>query len=87
MPPYRTRDNLLGGRQTRKLQGAHMDKLEEQMAHLIRTVDDLSDVVARQETEIATLTRRVHMLMQREGEREAAGSDGVVIGNERPPHY
>ena len=45
-----------------------MDKLEEQMAHLIRTVDDLSDVVARQETEIATLTRRVHMLMQREGE-------------------
>jgi len=25
--------------------------------------------------------------MQREGEREAAGSDGVVIGNERPPHY
>ncbi|WP_138924016.1 MULTISPECIES: SlyX family protein [Sulfitobacter] len=64
-----------------------MDKLEEQMAHLIRTVDDLSDVVARQENEIAMLTRRVHMLMQREGEREASGSEGVVIGNERPPHY
>ncbi|MEH6674929.1 MAG: SlyX family protein [Sulfitobacter sp.] len=64
-----------------------MDKLEEQMAHLIRTVDDLSDVVARQENDIAMLTRRVHMLMQREGEREASGSEGVVIGNERPPHY
>ncbi len=64
-----------------------MDKLEEQMAHLIRSVDDLSDVVARQEIEIATLTRRVHMLMQREGEREASGNEGVVIGNERPPHY
>ncbi|MCX8227434.1 MAG: SlyX family protein [Sulfitobacter sp.] len=64
-----------------------MDKLEEQMAHLIRSVDDLSDVVARQEIEIATLTRRVHMLMQREGEREASSNEGVVIGNERPPHY
>ena len=64
-----------------------MEKLEEQIAHLTRMVDDLSDVVARQEGEIATLTRRVHMLMQREGEREAEGSGGVVLGNERPPHY
>ena len=64
-----------------------MDKLEEQLAHLIRSVDDLSDVVARQEAEIAVLTRRVHMLMQREGEREAASGDSVTIGDERPPHY
>ncbi|MEM6305579.1 MAG: SlyX family protein [Pseudomonadota bacterium] len=64
-----------------------MEKLEEHIAHLTRTLDDLSEVVARQEQEIATLTRRVHMLMQREGEREAEGSGGVVIGNERPPHY
>ncbi|MBW4707226.1 SlyX family protein [Roseobacter sp. YSTF-M11] len=64
-----------------------MEKLEEQIAHLTRTVDDLSDVVARQETEIATLTRRVHMLMQREGEREAQQSGGIVVGDERPPHY
>ncbi|WP_298973443.1 SlyX family protein [uncultured Roseobacter sp.] len=64
-----------------------MEKLEEQIAHLTRTVDDLSDVVARQEAEIATLTRRVHMLMQREGEREAQSSGGIVVGDERPPHY
>lgn len=64
-----------------------MEKLEEQIAHLTRMVDDLSDVVARQEGEIATLTRRVHMLMQREGEREAAGGGAVVLGDERPPHY
>lgn len=64
-----------------------MEKLEEQIAHLLRSVDDLSDVVARQETEIAILTRRVHMLMQREGERESASGASVVIGNERPPHY
>ncbi len=64
-----------------------IEHLEEQIAHLTRTVDDLSDIVARQETEIALLTRRVHMLMQREGEREAAASGGVMIADERPPHY
>ncbi len=64
-----------------------MQELEEKIAHLMRTVDELSDVVARQENEIATLTRRVHMLMQREGEREAQGTGGVVLGDERPPHY
>ncbi|WP_299043872.1 SlyX family protein [uncultured Tateyamaria sp.] len=64
-----------------------MNKLEEQIAHLERTVDDLSDVVARQETEIALLTRRVQMLMEREAQRDADGGGGVVIGDERPPHY
>ena len=64
-----------------------MQELEEKIAHLTQTVDELSDVVARQETEIATLTRRVAMLMQREGERDSEGSGGVVLGDERPPHY
>ena len=64
-----------------------MQELEEKLAHLTRMVDDLSDVVARQSEEIVTLNRRVHMLMQREAEREAQGSGGVVLGDERPPHY
>ncbi|MEP2654609.1 MAG: SlyX family protein [Sedimentitalea sp.] len=64
-----------------------MEKLEEQIAHLTRTLEDLSDVVARQENEIATLTRRVVMLMQREGERDSQAGGGVVMGDERPPHY
>lgn len=64
-----------------------MQELEEKIAHLTRTVEDLSDTVARQESEITTLNRRVFMLMQREGEREAQGSGAVVLGDERPPHY
>lgn len=64
-----------------------MSKIEETIAHLVRTVDDLSDVVAEQRKEIDVLTRRVAMLMQREAEREADGSGGVVLGDERPPHY
>ncbi|TDK43850.1 SlyX family protein [Antarcticimicrobium luteum] len=64
-----------------------MQQIEERLAHLIRTVEDLSDVVARQQAEIDRLTRRVEMLMQREAGREAEGTGGVVLGDERPPHY
>ena len=61
--------------------------LEERIAHLIRAVDDLSDTVARQDGEIARLTRHVEMLVMREANREAEASGGIVLGDERPPHY
>ena len=64
-----------------------MREIEEKLAHLIRTVEDLSDVVARQAAEIDRLTARVEMLMQREAEREGQGTGGVILGDERPPHY
>ncbi len=64
-----------------------MKALEEQIAHLTRTVDDLSDIMARQETEIAMLIRRVQLLMEREAEREASQDGAAVLGDERPPHW
>ena len=64
-----------------------INALEEQIAHLTRTDEDLSDIVARQERELALVTRRAQMLMAREAEREAQGGGGVVVGDERPPHY
>ncbi len=64
-----------------------MEQIEEQIAHLTRTVEELSDVIARQETEIAMLTRRVQLLMEREAEREANMGGQVVLGDERPPHW
>jgi SlyX protein len=64
-----------------------LQAIEEKTAPLLKTVDELSDVVARQEREIAMLTHRVQMLMEREGEREAQGGSGIVLGDERPPHY
>lgn len=64
-----------------------LQAIEEKTAHLLKTVDELSDIVARQEREIAMLTHRVQMLMEREGEREAQGGSGIVLGDERPPHY
>lgn len=58
---------------------------EERIAHLIRAVDDLSDVVARQEKDIALLTRRMQMLMEREADREA--ESGAPPANQKPPHW
>ncbi|KIC36996.1 SlyX family protein [Leisingera sp. ANG-M7] len=64
-----------------------MQHLEEQIAHLTRSVEEMSDVIARQQQEIDVLTRRVAMLMQREATREQDGGGGVVFADERPPHY
>ena len=61
--------------------------LEEKVAHLQKTADELSDVVARQAAEIERLTRRVEMLMQREAEREQDQPGSVPIGDQRPPHW
>ena len=60
--------------------------LEERVAHLMRGVEDLSDVVARQSREIDRLSARVALLMEREAEREAAGG-GVPLADQRPPHW
>jgi SlyX protein len=60
--------------------------LEEKVAHLMRAVDDLSDVVARQATEIDRLTRLVTLLVEREAEREAMAGDGPAA-NVPPPHW
>ncbi len=64
-----------------------MQHLEEQIAHLTRTVEELNSIVTKQQDEIDRLTRRVEILMRREGERAQEGSGGVVLGDERPPHY
>ena len=61
--------------------------LEEQIAHLTRSVDDLSDVVARQETQIAMLTRRLALLMEREAARELDAGGTVPLADQRPPHW
>ena len=70
-----------------KPKGPHMEEIEEKMAHLIRTVDDLSDVVARQQTTIDQLEKRVHLLMQRAAQQEADQGSYIYTGPEKPPHY
>ncbi|WP_342070019.1 SlyX family protein [Yoonia algicola] len=64
-----------------------MTHLEEKIAHLTRTVEDLSDIVARQETELAVAKRRLAMLMEREAGRELDAGSTVPLADQRPPHW
>jgi SlyX protein len=61
--------------------------LEETLAHLLRTVEDLSDVVARQDAEIARMQARIGLLMEREAEREVDASGTVPLADQKPPHW
>lgn len=64
-----------------------LEAIEGHLAHLLKTVDDLNEVVAGQAAEIARLRAQVAFLMQREAGREAEASGGIYLGDERPPHY
>ena len=59
------------------------EALEERIAHLMRSVEDLSEVVARQGREMDRLTRLTGLLMEREAGRE----DGVALADQKPPHW
>ncbi|NBC95409.1 MAG: SlyX protein [Deinococcus-Thermus bacterium] len=61
-------------------------EMQEELAHLRRATDELSEVVARQEREIARLSRQLALLMARAAEDEAERTGGAVFP-ERPPHY
>ncbi len=63
------------------------EKLEAHVADLQNEVEVLSQIVARQDSDIEKLKRTVEILVQREAAREAEGGGGVILGDERPPHY
>lgn len=61
--------------------------LEEQIAHLTRAVDDLSDIVRTQADQIARLTHRVQRLTEREAERDIDSGAQIPLTDQRPPHW
>lgn len=62
-------------------------RVEEALAHLGRLAEELSEVVARQEAEIARLSRRLGLLMEREAERELDAGGTIPLADQRPPHW
>ncbi|MFV0408954.1 MAG: SlyX family protein [Paracoccus sp. (in: a-proteobacteria)] len=64
-----------------------LQRLEEGIAHLTRMVEDLSDVVARHESEITRLSARVGMLLEREAQRESDESGTIPLADQHPPHW
>ncbi|MGR3363094.1 MAG: SlyX family protein [Maritimibacter harenae] len=61
--------------------------LEEQVAYLSRTVDDLSEVIARQDRTLDTVTRRLQLLMERAAEQELDAGGTVPLADQKPPHW
>ncbi len=70
-----------------KTDESRIERLEETLAHLMRANEDLSAVVASQQSEITRLMRRVGMLIEREAEREAASGTEIPLADQRPPHW
>jgi len=60
---------------------------ETRIAHLTRTVEDLSEVIAAQAARIDRLERQVRMLMEREAEREYAQGGSLPMADRPPPHW
>lgn len=61
--------------------------LEETVAHLSKTVDELSEVLARQDREIERMARRLQMLMERDAERELDAGNAIPLADQKPPHW
>ncbi|WP_298495609.1 SlyX family protein [uncultured Maritimibacter sp.] len=61
--------------------------LEEQIAHLTRAIEDMSDVLARHDREMERVTRRLAMLMEREAAREADMGGTIPLADQKPPHW
>ena len=61
--------------------------MEERIAWLERELAELSGVVARQDAELRSLRAAVDRLAAAERARAEEGSGGVVLADERPPHW
>jgi SlyX protein len=64
-----------------------LNRAEEEIAHLRKAVDDLSDVVARQTREIEVINRRLGLLLQRAAETEAEAAGSIPLADQKPPHW
>lgn len=61
--------------------------LEEQVAYLTKVVDDLSDIVARQEQTLELAERRLGLLLEAEAARQSETEGAVAVADQRPPHW
>ena len=64
---------------------ARVDALEFKVAHLERALQELSDVLYRQQREIAALRDRNQQLLEQVQQLEDRGGDPNRV--EIPPHY
>lgn len=70
-----------------KDQENRLHQLEEVLAHMTRLTEDLSEVIARQDRDLARLTARVDRLTLAEAERQADAPGSIALADQRPPHW
>ncbi|MFL2785933.1 MAG: SlyX family protein [Paracoccaceae bacterium] len=58
-----------------------LESIETHLAHLDKTVEELSDVVNKQQTQINRLARMIEMLF------ESEQKDAEIAADQRPPHW
>ena len=64
--------------------GSRLTENEAKISYLIKDVEDLSDIVAKQAFELEQLHKKVSFLIQKETERDDISA--VVLGH-KPPHW
>ena len=57
---------------------------ETKISYLIKDIEDLSDIVAKQGLELEKINKKISFLIQKVTERDEIS--GVVLGD-RPPHW
>ena len=65
---------------------ARFETIEIKLAHVEHALNELSDVVARQQRELDDARRRLGTLAERLSGFEAAGG-AAAAADEKPPHY
>lgn len=63
------------------------ERAEARIAHLMRALDDMSEVMADQATRIDRLERQLRLLVEREAEREYAQGNSLPMADKLPPHW
>jgi SlyX protein len=64
---------------------ARIELLEFKVAHLERALQELSDVLYRQQRELDAARARAQQLVEQVQQLESRGSDATAV--EIPPHY
>ena len=72
------------GKTENKETNSRLTENEAKISYLIKDIEDLSDIVAKQSRELEKLNKKVSFLIQKETEQDDIS--GVVLGD-KPPHW
>ena len=61
--------------------------IEEKLSHIMKSLDELSDIVAKHETTITLSTSRIEKLMKKKKKKELEGGGAAYFQDDKPPHY